>query len=44
MATVFLAQDLEHDRPIALNVLHPELAATRLAVGERTRAFRASRG
>jgi serine/threonine protein kinase len=44
MATVFLAQDLKHDRPVALEVLHPELAATRLAVAERTRAFRASRG
>jgi eukaryotic-like serine/threonine-protein kinase len=28
MATVFLAQDLRHDRPVALKVLHPELAAT----------------
>ncbi len=28
MATVFLAQDLKHDRPVALKVLHPELAAT----------------
>jgi eukaryotic-like serine/threonine-protein kinase len=28
MATVFLAQDLHHDRPVALKVLHPELAAT----------------
>jgi tetratricopeptide (TPR) repeat protein/predicted Ser/Thr protein kinase len=28
MATVYLAQDLRHDRPIALKVLHPELAAT----------------
>jgi eukaryotic-like serine/threonine-protein kinase len=27
MATVFLAQDLKHDRPVALKVLHPELAA-----------------
>jgi serine/threonine-protein kinase len=26
MATVFLAQDLKHDRPVALKVLHPELA------------------
>ena len=30
MATVFLAQDLRHDRPVALKVLHPELA---LALG-----------
>jgi serine/threonine protein kinase len=44
MATVFLVQDLKHDRPVALKVLHPELAATRLAVGERARAFRVSRG
>jgi serine/threonine protein kinase len=27
MATVFLAQDLKHDRPVALKVLHPALAA-----------------
>ena len=26
MATVFLASDLKHDRPVALKVLHPELA------------------
>jgi serine/threonine-protein kinase len=25
MATVYLAQDLRHDRPVALKVLHPEL-------------------
>ena len=28
MATVFLARDLRHDRPVALKVLHPDLAAT----------------
>jgi serine/threonine-protein kinase len=28
MATVYLARDLRHDRPVALKVLHPELAAT----------------
>jgi serine/threonine-protein kinase len=28
MATVFLAQDLRHDRPVALKVLHPDLART----------------
>jgi eukaryotic-like serine/threonine-protein kinase len=28
MATVFLAQDLKHERPVALKVLHPELAAS----------------
>jgi serine/threonine protein kinase/tetratricopeptide (TPR) repeat protein len=28
MATVFLARDLKHDRPVALKVLHGELAAT----------------
>ena len=27
MATVFLAQDLKHKRPVALKVLLPELAA-----------------
>jgi serine/threonine-protein kinase len=28
MATVFLAHDLRHDRPVALKVLHPELAVS----------------
>jgi eukaryotic-like serine/threonine-protein kinase len=28
MATVFLARDLKHDRPVALKVLHPEFAAS----------------
>jgi TolB-like protein/Flp pilus assembly protein TadD len=28
MATVYLAHDLRHGRPVALKVLHPELAAT----------------
>jgi serine/threonine-protein kinase len=28
MATVYLAHDLRHDRPVALKVLHPDLAAT----------------
>jgi eukaryotic-like serine/threonine-protein kinase len=28
MATVYLAQDIRHKRPVALKVLHPELAAT----------------
>ena len=28
MATVFLAQDVRHERPVALKVLHPELAAS----------------
>ncbi len=28
MATVYLAQDLKHDRPVALKVLNPDLAAT----------------
>jgi serine/threonine protein kinase/TolB-like protein len=28
MATVFLAQDVRHGRPVALKVLHPELAAS----------------
>jgi eukaryotic-like serine/threonine-protein kinase len=27
MATVYLARDLRHDRPVALKVLHPELSA-----------------
>jgi len=28
MATVYLARDVKHDRPVALKVLRPELAAT----------------
>src|SRR6185369_15958169 len=28
MATVYLAQDVKHERPVALKVLHPELAAS----------------
>src|SRR3954447_21418284 len=28
MATVYLARDLRHDRPVALKMLHPDLAAT----------------
>lgn len=28
MATVYLARDLRHDRPVAIKVLHPELAAS----------------
>ncbi len=28
MATVWLARDLKHDRPVAIKVLHPELSAT----------------
>jgi tetratricopeptide (TPR) repeat protein len=31
MATVYLAQDLKHDRPVAIKVLRPELAA---AIGQ----------
>ncbi|HEY6948710.1 MAG TPA: serine/threonine-protein kinase, partial [Gemmatimonadales bacterium] len=27
MATVYLARDLKHDRPVALKVLHPAIAA-----------------
>ena len=27
MATVYLAEDLKHDRQVAIKVLHPELAA-----------------
>ena len=27
MATVYLATDLKHQRPVALKVMHPELAA-----------------
>jgi serine/threonine-protein kinase len=28
MATVYLAQDIRHDRPVAMKVLHPELTAS----------------
>ena len=28
MATVYLAQDLRHQRPVALKVLHPDLASS----------------
>jgi pimeloyl-ACP methyl ester carboxylesterase len=28
MATVYLAQDLKHDRPVALKVLHPDLSVS----------------
>src|SRR5690349_3712761 len=28
MATVYLAHDLKHERPVALKVMHPELAAS----------------
>ena len=28
MATVWLAHDLKHDRPVALKIMRPELAAT----------------
>jgi len=28
MAVVYLARDLRHDRPVALKVLHPDLART----------------
>ena len=31
MATVYLAEDLKHERKVALNVLKPELAAVRAA-------------
>jgi serine/threonine-protein kinase len=29
MATVYLAQDLKHDRKVAIRVLRPELGASR---------------
>ena len=42
MATVYLAHDLRHERPVALKVLHPELAASarRRAVPARDQARR----
>ena len=38
MATVFLAQDLRHDRPVALKLLHPDLAAVRAPTGSSARS------
>jgi serine/threonine protein kinase len=38
MATVFLAQDLKHDRPVALKVLHRNLAQV---LGRHRRSHRA---
>ena len=37
MATVYLAHDLKHHRPVAIKVMHPELAA---ALGSVARAGR----
>jgi serine/threonine protein kinase len=31
-ATVYLARDLQHDRPVAIKVLYPELAQYRMPV------------
>src|SRR6185369_3633451 len=28
MATVYLARDVQHDRPVAIKVLHPDLASS----------------
>jgi len=41
MATVYLAEDLKHHRPVALKVLRPELAA---ALGLARRAAESSAG
>jgi eukaryotic-like serine/threonine-protein kinase len=38
MATVYLAQDVKHDRRVAIKVLQPELAALGRAPVCRTRA------
>ncbi len=40
MATVYLATDQKHDRPVAVKVLHPELAA---ALGPLAEAERRAR-
>ncbi len=40
MATVYLATDQTHDRPVAVKVLHPELAA---ALGPLAEAERRAR-
>ena len=36
MATVYLAQDLKHDRQVALKVLKPELAAVLISRRNRS--------
>ena len=38
MATVYLAQDLRHDRPVALKVLHPELAGASATTASSARS------
>ena len=38
MATVYLAQDLRHDRQVAIKVLKPELAADRFVQEIKTTA------
>ena len=43
MATVYLARDLKHQRPVAVKVLHPELAVT-LAVQRFLREIRITAG
>jgi len=43
MATVYLARDLKHDRPVALKVLHPELATVLGAVGGPTAILSSAR-
>ena len=43
MATVYLARDLRHDRPVALKVLHPELATRSAPSGSSARS-RSPRG
>ena len=42
MATLYLAQDLKHDRKVALKVLKPELAAVLGAVDQMKRAVAAA--
>ena len=48
MATVYLAQDIKHDRKVALKVLKPELAAVfgaeRFVVEIKTTAGRRGKG
>ncbi len=40
MATVYLAEDLKHQREVALKVLRPELAAGRFVQAIKTTASR----
>ena len=44
MATVYLADDLKHERRVALKVLKPELAAVRFLAEIKSAVWRATDG